>query len=123
MERPGESPPGAVLVYDGSCPLCRAAVARIGRLAAPGAFEFLSCRSEELPRRFPSIDRAACLAAMHLVLPDGTVLAGEKALPGILRRLPRYRWAAALFRLPGAGFFSRLAYRWIAGHRYRLFRS
>ncbi len=59
---------------------------------------------------------------MHLVLPDGTVEVGEKAVPQILSRLRRrrHRWAAALFRLPAAGILSRLFYRWLAGHRYHL---
>jgi predicted DCC family thiol-disulfide oxidoreductase YuxK len=57
---------------------------------------------------------------MHLVLPDGAVRIGEEALPEILKRLPRYRRAAVLFRLPGARFLSRALYRRFAAHRYAL---
>jgi predicted DCC family thiol-disulfide oxidoreductase YuxK len=65
------------------------------------------------------IEKADCLQAMHLVLPDGTVFVGEQAAPEIFRRLRRYRWAAVLFDLPGAGILSRLFYRWFARHRHR----
>ncbi len=104
--------------------MCRGAADWVRRNAAPGAFEFLSCHSEELSRRFPAVAREACLAAMHLVLPDGTILVGEKAVPQILARLKsrRHRWAAVLFRLPGAGPLSRAFYRWFAGNRYHFAR-
>lgn len=111
----------AVLIYDAECPVCRAAADWVRRNAAvPGAFEYLPCRSAETRSRFPAITEAACLQAMHLVLPDGTILAGERALPGILHRTRRYRWAAGLFRLPGAGIVSRLLYRAFAARRHRI---
>ncbi len=113
----------AALVYDADCPVCRAAVDWVRRnCAAPGSFEYLPCRSAETRSRFPAIDEAACLQAMHLVLPDGTVLAGERALPEILRRTRRYRRAAILFRLPGAGSASRFLYRAFADHRHGISR-
>ncbi len=114
----------AVLIYDGECPVCRGAADWIRGNAAPAAFDFLSCHSEELPRRFPAVERAACLQAMHLVLPGGAVLVGAKAVPEILSRLRgrRYRWAAALFRIPGAGVLSGAFYRWFAGNRHHISR-
>jgi predicted DCC family thiol-disulfide oxidoreductase YuxK len=115
-----ESSP-AVLIYDAECPVCRGAIDWVRRNAvSPGAFEFLPCRSPETLERFPAIAESACMRAVHLVLPDGTVLAGEKALPEIVRRLPRWRRAAAPFSLPGAGFLSRFLYRWVAARRHRI---
>ena len=113
-----------MLIYDGECAVCRSAAEWVRENAEPGAFEFLSCHSDDLPLRFPAIARAACLEAMHLVLPDGSVLIGQTALPEIMRRLGarRYRWAAALFRLPGAGFLSGAFYRWFAARRHRIAR-
>ena len=110
-----------VLIYDADCPVCRASADWVLRNAmAPDAFEFLPCRSAETRSRFPAIAEAACLQAMHLVLPDGTILAGEKALPEILRSTRRYRWAAVLFRFPGAGILSRLLYGAFARRRHRI---
>ena len=109
------------LVYDADCPACRAAADWVRRnAAAADTFEFLPCRSEETRSRFPAIAEAACLQAMHLVLPDGAFLAGEQALPEILRRTRRHRWAAVLFRLPGAGILSRLLYHAFADRRHRI---
>ena len=110
-----------VLIYDADCPVCRASADWVRRNAVvPGTFEYLPCRSAETRSRFPAIAEAACLQAMHLVLPDGTTLAGEKALPEILRRTRRYRRAAILFRLPGAGIVSRLLYGAFARRRHRI---
>jgi predicted DCC family thiol-disulfide oxidoreductase YuxK len=113
-----------VLIYDGECAVCRSATAWVRENAAPDAFEYLSCHSEDLPRRFPAVARAACLEAMHLVLPDGSILVGEKALPQILSRLKgrHHRWAAAFLRLPGAGILSGAFYRWFAARRHRIAR-
>ena len=111
----------AVLIYDADCPVCRAAADWVRRNAAvPDAFELLPCRSDEIRARFPSIAESECLQAMHLVLPDGTILAGERALPEILRRTRRYHRAVILFRLPGAGILSRLLYRAFACRRHRI---
>jgi predicted DCC family thiol-disulfide oxidoreductase YuxK len=60
------------------------------------------------------------MQAMQLVLPDGQVLAGEKALPEILKRLKGLSPAAALFSLPGSEVISRSFYRWFADHRYHI---
>jgi predicted DCC family thiol-disulfide oxidoreductase YuxK len=111
-----------VLIYDGDCSVCRNAVEWIRGRAAPETFEYLSCHSEDLPRRFPRIEKTACLAAMHLVQQDGSVLAGEQAIPEILLRLRRLRWAAALFRLPFARSISRAFYRRFAAWRHDISR-
>ena len=112
-----------VLIYDADCPVCRAAADWVRRNAvAPGTFEYLPCRSAKTRSRFPAIAEAACLQAVHLVLQDGTILVGERALPELLRRTRRYRRSAVLFRFPGAGILSRLLYRAFADRRHRISR-
>lgn len=118
----GREPGKAFLIYDGECSVCRNAVEWIRARAAPGTFEYLSCHSEDLPRRFPEIEKNACLSAMHLVLQDGSVLAGELAIPEILLRLRRFRWAATLLRLPFASGISRAFYRRFAARRHAISR-
>ncbi len=112
-----------VLIYDGSCQICAGAKAWIERRAVPGAFEFLTCQSPERLRRFPALSEAACLEAMQLVLPDGTILAGDRALPEVLARLRCWRWLAAAFGLPGMTRLAPRAYAWVARHRYAISRA
>ncbi len=110
----------AVIIYDGTCPVCSGTVKWIGENEIESSFEMLPCQSNDLAKHFPHLQRSECMKAMHLVLPDGTIVAGEQALPEILKRLRRYRFAALFFKLPGAGIVSRIIYRWFADRRYRI---
>lgn len=112
------APPGrAVLIYDAGCPVCRKAIAAVEASCAPGAFEYLPCGSEEASRRYPRVARADCFRVVHLVLPDGRILAGGAATPELIDRLPRYRWAAPLLRLPIVCSLVSLAYNAFAPNR------
>jgi len=110
----------AVLIYDGKCPVCAATVKWIRENEISDSFEMISCQSDQRRSQHPEVNRADCMQAMHLVLPDGTVLIGERALPDILARVKVYRFAAPLLKLPGTAIISRVAYRWFAERRYRI---
>ena len=113
----------AVLIYDGECSMCRGSALWLMRRALAGGardLEILPCRSPVRRERYPFIADETCITAMQLVLPDGRVLAGADAAPEILRRIPRWRWIAAFFALPGARPVARRVYAWIAGNRMRL---
>jgi predicted DCC family thiol-disulfide oxidoreductase YuxK len=116
-------PDTVVLIYDDECSMCRASALWLMRRALAGGardLEILPCRSPVRRERYPFIADETCMAAMQLVLPDGRVLAGADAAPEILRRIPRWRWLAALFALPFARPFARRVYTWIARNRMRL---
>jgi len=113
--------PAAVLIYDSECPVCRRAVDWVrANASSVETFEFIPCNSLAARERFPAVPESDCMRAVQLVLQDGTVLAGGKAIPEIFRRLPRWRRFAVLLSLPGAGFLSRILYRRFAAHRYRI---
>jgi predicted DCC family thiol-disulfide oxidoreductase YuxK len=113
--------PVATLIYDGECAMCRASALWIMRRALDaGTLEILPCRSAPRRARFPQVTDEQCLTAMQLVLPDGRVLAGADAMPELLRRVPRWRWVAALFALPGMRALARVVYAWIARNRMRV---
>jgi len=115
--------PPAVLIYDAECPACRAsALWLMKRAMVAGAteLELLPSRSSARRARYPAISEAACTRAMQLVVPAGDVFSGAEAVPEIVRRVPRWRWVAALLALPGARRAAPGAYRWIADHRMRL---
>jgi len=110
----------ATLIYDGKCPVCAGTVKLIREHEISGSFTMMPCQSEQRRSLHPGVNRADCMKAMHLVLPDGTVLVGEQAMPQILARIKGFRFAAPLFKLPGAAPLSRIAYRWFADRRYRI---
>ena len=107
-----------MVIYDGTCALCQRGVTWVSRRAVRDAFEFLPCQSAERRARYSWMDEAACLAAVQLVLADGRVLAGDRAIPEILRRLRGWRWLAAVFRVPGMHAVAGPVYAWVARHRY-----
>ncbi|PCJ57887.1 MAG: hypothetical protein COA73_10330 [Candidatus Hydrogenedentota bacterium] len=110
----------ATLIYDGECPLCLRARDWILPRALPGALTLLACQSEERRAQFDFVAEHDCLQAMQLVLPDGTVYAGDRALPYVLQRLRGWQWLAHLFRVPGVSLVAPIAYRFIARHRHAL---
>jgi predicted DCC family thiol-disulfide oxidoreductase YuxK len=110
----------AVVIYDGACGLCQGGIYWISRRAVRGELEFLPCQSSERRARFPAMEESRCMEAIQLVLADGRVLAGDAAIPEILRHLKGWRRLAALFRLPGVRRLAPLVYTWIARHRYQI---
>jgi predicted DCC family thiol-disulfide oxidoreductase YuxK len=108
-----------VLIYDAECSLCCGCMNWIKSHAMDTeTFEFIACQSEERKSRFPDIREEACLAAFHLVTPDGRVLAGDKSLPEILANLRYFRWLVIFFKMPVISLLSYCVYRWIANNRY-----
>lgn len=116
-----QNKPGrAVIIYDAQCPVCQKTVAWIRENMRKDSIEMVPCQSEEARKRFPLVEQTQCMQAMKLVLPEGDVLSGEKALPEILKRLKRYSPVATLFDLPGSEFLARSFYRWFADNRYHI---
>ena len=120
MTGPQRESGSAVLIYDGDCPVCQKTVAWIRENMREDSFEMVPCQSEEARKRFPAVEQAVCMQAMQLILPDGEVLSGEKALPEIVKRLKKYSPIAALFDLPGSEILARSFYQWFADNRYHI---
>ncbi len=112
----------AVLIYAGDFSICRKTAYWTERNKRGDVLELLPCQAEVVRSRFPFMGETVCMKAMQIVLPDGRVLSGERALPEIINRLRRSYWIAWLFRLPGSGILSHAFYRWFARRRYRIAR-
>ena len=66
--------------------------------------------------RFPQIASPAFDEAVQLIDGNGVVWSGAAALERAMSLLPRGRWIAWMFVLPGA----ECVYRWVARNRYRM---
>ena len=108
-----------VLIYDEECSLCCGCM-RWLKLHAIGsdAFEIIPCQSKKRMSLFPGLNEKACLEELHMVLPDGQILTGDKSLPEVLIRLRYFRRLAVLFRIPVIRLFSYAVYHLIANNRY-----
>ena len=114
-----ESP---TLIYDGECGLCQQAVEILRRWDREHVLRFVPFQDDAAVASF-GIGLPALAAAMHLVLPDGRLYAGADAVPELLRLLPRRRWVAPLFRIPGVLPLARWIYARIAARRRCLVRG
>lgn len=97
---PPEAPVGALLVpFDGGCPLCRREVSHYQRLQPLQPLCFVDLNAAgALPPDAPPAERL--LARLHARTPDGRWLQGAAAFVAVWQRMPGWRWAAALARLP-----------------------
>ncbi|MGH9868289.1 MAG: thiol-disulfide oxidoreductase DCC family protein [Candidatus Polarisedimenticolia bacterium] len=113
-------PRPATVIYDGGCGFCRRSVEALIKRDTGGHFAFLPLQDPQVAARWPGLDPAKLNAAMHLILPDGRILAGAAAAPEIMRRLPRWRHLAWMFSLPGIPALASRIYALIARNRHRL---
>ena len=126
---PTESAEKLIVYFDGSCPLCRSEI-RFYR-SQPGAEElrFLDV-SERAGIICDGLTCSEAMARFHVQEPDGKLVSGAAAFVSVWERLPHWRWAAKMARLPGILSILEVAYRLflpirpvLSGVFGRLFRS
>jgi predicted DCC family thiol-disulfide oxidoreductase YuxK len=109
-----------VIVFDGSCRFCQNQMRWIRQRDKAGRFEFVPSQTENLTQRFPVLAGQDMATGLRVILPDGSAHSGADAVYAIARRLPRWRWPALIYPLPGLRSLFRALYGWIAARRYRL---
>jgi predicted DCC family thiol-disulfide oxidoreductase YuxK len=107
------------ILYDGSCSLCRASVARLRRFDSRGRIETFDLHDPSAQVRFPQIDRQKALRWMQAVDPNGRIWSGVDAWARIGLLLPGWNLLAWLLLVPGVHWIAAKAYAWIARNRYR----
>ncbi|MGH7527019.1 MAG: thiol-disulfide oxidoreductase DCC family protein [Gemmatimonadales bacterium] len=109
-----------VLLYDGNCGFCNDWVGRLRRWDQRGAIDYLPAQLRADVQDLPSIPDEALDRAMHLVLPNGRVYQGARALSPLLSLLPGGALLAPILRVPGVQSLADRVYAWIAARRHRL---
>ena len=108
-----------VLLYDGNCGFCIRWVDRIRHWDRHRRIQLVaSQRRHEVPG-LPDISEAALDRAMHLVLPDLTVVSGGSAVRAVVEYLPGGHGLALLLRVPGMPKLLDRGYAWVAARRHR----
>lgn len=114
-----ESPPRDAVIYDGDCPMCRAAVERLSRWDRRGRLETVDLNDPEVQRRWPQLDTEQLGTELHVVDSSGNVYRGAAALRRLSRRLPRLWPLAVPLHIPGTLPVWQKLYRFVARRRYR----
>jgi predicted DCC family thiol-disulfide oxidoreductase YuxK len=111
--------PDLTVLYDGSCSLCRASVARLRRFDSRGCIDVVDLHDPSAQTRFPNIDREEAMRWMQVIDARGRVWSGAEAWAHIGMLLPGWNLLAWLLLVPGIRWLAAGAYAWIARNRYR----
>ena len=112
-----------LLFYDEECPVCRASMRAILRLAPPSQIEPVGLRSELAERLLADEPLEERLRAFHLIAPDGARWKGPDAVAPLLEHLRFLGPAASLLRRSPLAFRAAShTYHWVARNRGRLAR-
>lgn len=121
--RPADPAPGqAVLLFDGTCPLCINSVRLLKALDWLGRVHYQNARDlDRLPPCDEPLVPKRLLEEMHLVPPDRkSALAGFRAFRWLAWRLPLGVLVAPLLYLPGVLWLGNRIYLLVAKNRYNL---
>jgi predicted DCC family thiol-disulfide oxidoreductase YuxK len=106
------------VVYDGSCGMCKRAVAVLKVFDWTNTLDIMNLRDwSAVAARFPQLEETACIRDMHAVDLDGTTHAGYDAYQAIAWRLPLFAPFAWLMYLPPLPGLGRKLYRRVADNR------
>ena len=119
MERETDHRP--LLIFDGACSFCRAWVECWKCLTGE---QVRYAPFQEVAEQFRPVSAEEFASAVKLILPDGEVRSGVRALVTALASVPGKRWPLWLYEhVPGAGTVSEALYGVIARHRWLAFHA
>lgn len=110
------------VLYNGSCPVCRAEITHYRRLDDGGAqaLAWLDISVPDPDATTGGLEPEALRRRLHVVDADGRLQIGVPAFARIWAHLPRYRWLATLVDLPVVGTIAAWAYEPLAASLYAM---
>ena len=107
---PTKSNEKLVVYFDGSCRLCQSEIKFYRNQAGAEQIDFFDV-SERAGIICDGLTCAQAMARFHVREPNGKLFSGAAAFVSVWERLPRWRWAAKVARLPGVLSALEFAYR------------
>jgi predicted DCC family thiol-disulfide oxidoreductase YuxK len=111
-----------VLVYDGTCGLCRKMAHLAIRLHPRVPLQLVDAANPRDLANFPQISPYQAMQSVHLILPTGQVLRGYDAVVGLTELLPVFRFLVPLMRTRLMHRLGWALYEWVTAHRHRISR-
>ena len=108
-----------LLFYDGTCGLCRTAVALIRWLGPRAEVVFVDAAdARQLARHSTWLTPARALQSVHLQTPGGALLHGYDAVVELVGLLPLFSWLVPLMQTSSARRLGWAIYEWVTAHRH-----
>ncbi len=108
-------PDKPLLIFDGHCGFCRIWIQYWNQVTG---MQVDYAPSQEVGARYPEIPPEKFSESVQLVMPEGEVISGARAVYTLLTFAPGMTWVLWLYNhLPGFGALSEGCYRLIAAHR------
>ncbi len=105
------------VVYDERCHFCQALVRRLRRLDRHQRLAYMPAEIEILPQVHPALTLEACQREMHVVTPEGQILAGWDGVVYLARLFPLTWLIGVLGDIVPFRWLGRRLYRFVARHR------
>ncbi len=111
-ETPGNLP---TMLFDGDCGFCRRWIRKWNRITG-GRVRYLPY--QEAVSQYQQVTAQQCAEAVQLVLPDGTVFGGARAVFKALAIGGKYPWLLRVYESqPLCAWFAECCYRLVARRR------
>jgi glyoxylase-like metal-dependent hydrolase (beta-lactamase superfamily II)/predicted DCC family thiol-disulfide oxidoreductase YuxK len=108
------------VIYDEQCEICQTGVAWLKLLDRQGCIICYPIDADLLCRIHPDLSVDACLKELHVVTPDGAIVAGADAVALLARLFPQTWLIGMTASLPVLRVISRRLYSLVARNRYAL---
>ena len=88
------------VLYDGSCPLCALEINQYRKIIPDSPIHWVDVSSPEYTAPLGQT-KESLMQRFHVVQPDGELISGAAAFVSVWEKLPKFRYLAALSKLPG----------------------
>ena len=88
------------VLYDGSCLLCALEINQYRKIIPDSPIHWVDVSSPEFTAPLGQT-KASLMQRFHVVQPDGELISGAAAFVSVWEKLPKFRYLAALSKLPG----------------------
>ncbi len=88
------------VLYDGSCPLCALEINQYRKIIPDSPIHWVDVSRPEFTAPLGQT-KATLMQRFHVVQPDGELISGAAAFVSVWEKLPKFRYLAALSKLPG----------------------
>ncbi len=118
--RKRNAPKSALVIYDGTCPMCTFQMRVLSRLDRQNRIRFLPIDDPEAAQEAPNLTRSQLREAIHVLTPDKQIHRGARAIRFLAARLWPLWPLCAILWIPGVIYVSEIVYAMVSRNRHRL---